>query len=369
MSEPQKTTLFTQHQELGAKLVDFGGWNMPVSYSSTLKEHEAVRNSCGIFDVSHMGEIFIEGDNAQAFCQKMLMNNVEKLTVGGGQYSALLNEEGGFVDDLIIYRLKDAQYLLCVNASNTDKDFAWIEKHASGWENLSVENKSSDYSQIALQGPESPEILAELLNKEDRPILLDLPYTHISSFQFSGESVLIARTGYTGEKGYEIYCSHTAAVKLWNQLLSGEKEVTPCGLGARDTLRLEACYPLYGQEMDETVNPLEVGLSWAVKFDCGDFMGRDALVKAKEQGLTRKLIGFQLTDKGIARQGMDILAQEKAIGKVTSGSFLPTLQSAGGMALVNANEAQIDLDVDVDVRGRMKRAKLVKKPLYSARTK
>lgn len=365
-----KTTLFETHKALKAKIVPFGGWQMPVSYEGVMAEHKAVREACGIFDVSHMGQIFVSGRDATSFLQRLTMNNIEKLAPGTSQYSAFLNESGGFVDDLIIYKLWDGDYLICVNAANIDKDHAWLMNHRSNAK-VTIENKSDEYAQLAVQGPTSLAALSALLSPEDAVALSKLAYTHIMRASFQSKPVFIARTGYTGEKGFEVYLVNELAEAMWNKLLQTEAKtgIKPIGLGARDTLRLEACYLLYGNDMNETVSPLEAGVAWAVKLDCGDFLGRSALEQEKKNGSRRKMVAFKFEEEGIPRSGMEIYAGDKLIGRVTSGSVLPTVGGAGGMALVDAPFAEIGTKLDVDVRGKRKVASVVKRPLYEARVK
>jgi aminomethyltransferase len=367
MSEDLKTPIYENHKQLGAKMVPFGGWLMPVSYQSVLTEHETVRTTCGLFDVSHMGEIFVEGAEAEKFLNWLTINDVTKLSNGKGQYTAILNEKGGMIDDLILYRLDTNHYLLCVNASNIEKDYSWVESQASKFD-VKTSNQSSSYSQFAIQGPTSTESLKNILNSEDFNTASSLSYTGIAEVTIEGSPALIARTGYTGEKGYELYLKNEYAVNAWQALVNGEQKVTPIGLGARDTLRLEACYLLYGNDMNDTVTPLEAGISWATKIDKGDFVGRDALIAMKESGVPRKIIAFKLDEKGIARGGMDIYLGEQKIGQVTSGSVLPTVGGAGGMAIVDSKSVKVEDKIEIDVRGRRKSATVVKKPLYQAKT-
>jgi aminomethyltransferase len=360
------------HKAAKAKMVPFGGWMMPVSYTSVLAEHKAVRERCGIFDVSHMGEVFLRGRGATAFLQRMTINDVNRLKDRSGQYSAILHPHGGMIDDLIIYRLREDEYLVCVNASNADKDFNWLKENAKGQADVTVTNESGAWSQIAVQGPTSKAAVAPLLGL-DRAAFEQLDYMQIMPATLFGHSCLVARTGYTGEWGYELYVPNAVAPKLWTALLEQEKSgVQPIGLGARDTLRLEANYLLYGNDMHDAVSPLEAGISWAVRLDAGDFIGKDALLKQKEAGLTRLLQAFKMEGDGIPRHDMAIYADETAttpIGTVTSGSVLPTVGGAGGMALIDPRKAKVGDAIYVDVRGKRKLARLVPKPLYKAKVK
>jgi aminomethyltransferase len=365
------TVLLAQHQKLGGKIVPFGGWQMPVSYAGVLEEHSTVREKVGLFDVSHMGEVFVSGSNALSFLQFLTINDVSKLEVGGGQYSAMCNHEGGMVDDLILYRIGANDYLLCVNASNTDKDFQWISAAAKDWREVKIENRSGEWSQLALQGPNSLQALEQILDPADRKAVKELAYTRIHQTKLFDQKCFIARTGYTGEKGFEIYVPNGIAEKLWLRLLATEKEtgIKPIGLGARDTLRLEACYLLYGNDMNDEVSPLEAGIGWATKLDAKDFIGKSHLVKQKKEGVKRKIFAFKFEDKAIPRHGMKVYKNGQEIGEVTSGSVLPTVGGAGGMALLLSSKVAEGDDVEVDVRGKRKLARIVKRPLYSARIK
>jgi aminomethyltransferase len=366
--EPQKTPLHALHKKLKAKMVPFGGWDMPVQYEGVLAEHRHVRENCGIFDVSHMGEIFIDGPDALKFLQHVTVNDVGRLQPGQGQYSALPTEDAGFVDDLIIYRLGEQLYLCCVNASNIEKDFAWLNSQKKAFK-VSIENQSAHWSQIAIQGPKADEVLRTLLNGHDEGKVAALDYTHITEVDFAGVKGLVARTGYTGERGYEIYVPNSIAERCFSTLLE-KSTAKPIGLGARDTLRLEACYLLYGNDMDETVSPIEAGIGWAVRFDKGDFIGKAKMEKQKAGTIpARKMVAFQMTDEGIGRHGMDVYKGDKKIGTVTSGSVLPSLEGAGGMALIDKDGAQLGDTVEIDIRGKRKLAKLVKRPLYSAKVR
>ncbi len=362
------TVLYDEHVRLGAKMIDFGGWTMPASYQSVISEHLAVRSRCGLFDVSHMGEIFVEGPDAKAFLQYVTINNLERISLNKGQYSALLNEEGGMIDDLILYQLDDHKYLLCVNASNIEKDFDWLMKQSKGFD-CKVTNQSEAYAQIAIQGPLATGVVVSIAEAIDQGAIQHMRYMDIRPIVLFGKTCLLARTGYTGELGFELYLPKDIAVSVWRALLTSKStEVVAAGLGARDTLRLEACYLLYGNDMDDNVTPYEAGIGWAVRLD-KDFIGKDALIKRKEGGSGRKMIAFKLDDKGIPRSGMDVYAGEEWIGRVTSGSMLPTLEFPGGMALVKESKADLGETIEVDIRGKRKLAKVMKRPLYSAKVK
>jgi aminomethyltransferase len=366
-----KTPLYDAHVARKAKMVPFGGWLMPVSYESVLIEHKTVREACGIFDVSHMGEVRVKGPDAETFLQSITINDLTKLAIGGGQYTAILNERGGMIDDLIVYKLAADEFFICMNAGNRDKDFSWIKTTCEKSKlNVAVTNESDQWAQIAVQGPNSTPVTASLLSGRDAELLRALPYTNIMHVTLHGRPALLARTGYTGEHGYEIYLPTDLAERTWMSLLelSGEHGVRPIGLGARDTLRLEAGYLLYGNDMNDDVSPLEAGIAWATKLDKGAFIGREALVEQKAKGLARRMVAFKMVDEGIPRHGMAVSAGGSAAGEVTSGSVFPTVGGAGGMALVSTSLKEGD-EFFVDIRGTQKRAKVVKRPIYAARTK
>jgi len=364
-----KTPLYSAHVARKAKMVPFGGWVMPVSYEGVLAEHKTVREACGIFDVSHMGEVRVKGPDAEKFLQWLTINDITRLKNGGGQYTAILNSNGGMIDDLIIYKLAGDEFFICVNASNREKDYGWIKKNSETF-NVTVADESDKWAQIAIQGPNSGPVTSSLLSATEAEALKNLAYTNIMNITLFGKPALLARTGYTGEFGYELYLPAELAEKAWMALLElGPKHgVKPIGLGARDTLRLEACYLLYGNDMNDDVSPLEAGISWATKIDKGDFHGKDKLVAQKTKGLTRHIVAFKMQEDGIPRHGMKVFNGERESGEVTSGSVLPTVGGAGGMALVSTSLKEGD-EFFVDVRGNKKRAKVVKRPIYAARTK
>jgi len=366
----KKTPLYPQHLQLKAKIVNFGGWSMPVSYEGVLAEHKTVREAVGLFDVSHMGEIRIVGKKASDFLNHLLTNDVKTLSVGQGQYSAMCNEQGGFIDDLIVYKLKNDEYLLCVNAGNTENDYSWIETQSDHYADVQVRNESEAWAQLALQGPSSLQALQSILDMMDQDRVEKLPYMHIFSTKLFGLGILIARTGYTGEHGYEIYVPPSLAQKVWTALLEKNQKlgIKPIGLGARDTLRLEACYLLYGNDMDDSVSPLEAGIGWAVKLE-HNFVGKKVIAAQKKKGIHRKLLAFRMIDAGIPRHGMHVLQNGKPIGLVTSGSVLPSVGGAGGMALIMTDQFDASLEISIDVRGNLKRAAVVPKPLYNIRAK
>ncbi len=369
--DARKTPLYESHKALKAKMVPFGGWLMPVSYAGVLAEHKAVREDCGVFDVSHMGEVFVSGQDAAKFLQSITINDINKLADGSGQYSAILHPTGGMIDDLIIYRLKANEFLICVNASNTDKDFQWIKSQSAKFPGVAVTNESAKYSQLAIQGPKSQQVVGSLVASVDKDTFAKLDYMGIMTLNFFGVKSFMARTGYTGEQGYELYVPNEVAARLWDAVIAmGPKfGVQPIGLGARDTLRLEPCYLLYGNDMNDDVSPLEAGIAWAVRLDKGDFIGKDALIKQKEAGLNRQMFAFKMEEDGIPRHDMPVFKNGEAIGTVTSGSVLPTVGGSGGMALLNPKKVCVGDTVDVDIRGKRKLARLVQKPLYKAKVK
>jgi len=357
----KKTPLNEEHRRLGAKMVPFVGWDMPVQYTGVIDEHMAVRTAAGIFDVSHMGEIEVKGKDALAFLQKITTNDVSKLDEGQIHYAGLTYPEGTFVDDLLVYKFKSDHYLLVVNASNTDKDFEWCLKNKTGFD-VQIVNRSPEYAQIALQGPGAEKILKPLTDLS----LPDMKYYWFAMGKVNGAECIVSRTGYTGEDGFEVYSKLSDAVGIWKAMMEeGMKSgIKPAGLGARDTLRLEAKMALYGNDIDNTTTVLEAGLGWVLKLEKGNFNGRDVLLKQKEQGLKRKLVGFEMVDKGIARHGYDVVKGGKKIGYVSSGSHAPFLQKAIGLAYLPSEMSEIGTEFEIDVRGKNLKAVVVKTPFY-----
>ncbi len=355
----RRTPLFDVHRELGAKLIDFGGWEMPVQYGGILEEHRAVRERVGLFDVSHMGELEVTGPGALALVQRLTPNDAGKLADGRIQYSAFLTERGTFVDDLLVYRRAADSYLLVVNASNAARDFAWAQARVSG--DARVEDRSDDYALIAVQGPLS----TQLLGRVCEPDPSDLPYYGFKMAKVMGREALVSRTGYTGEDGFEVYLPPADAPSVFRGLLEeGRPEgAAPCGLGARDTLRLEAKMALYGNDIDETVTPWEADLGWIVRMGKGEFVGRDALARQKAEGVPRRLVGFEMVDRGIARHGYPA-ATAAGPGVVTSGTHSPTLGKPIGLALLPSASSGIGAAFEVDIRGRAAKARVVETPFY-----
>lgn len=361
----KKTPLFEVHKNLGARIIDFGGWLMPVQYSGILEEHRRVRSSAGLFDVSHMGEIEFKGKDALSIVQKLTTNDVSQLRDGEIQYSVFCYPDGGIVDDLTVYRFNKDHFMFCVNASNTEKDYDWIIKNSNG--DVEIKNISSEIGQIALQGPRSQEILSKLTKIE----LNNLRYYWFVEGEVAGIKAIISRTGYTGEDGFELYIPPESACYLWNELMKEGNEygVTPVGLGARDTLRMEMKYVLYGNDIDKTTSPLEAGLGWITKLDKGYFIGRDTLAGQKSKGINRKLIGFEMVDRAIARHTYTILKDGRVTGRVTSGSYSPSLGRNVGIGYVEIGNSSVGTEIDVDVRGKTQRAIVVKTPFLKSRVR
>lgn len=359
----KNTALTHVHESLGAKMVPFAGYNMPVQYEGVNVEHETVRTGVGVFDVSHMGEFLLTGPNALALIQKVTSNDASTLTIGRAQYSCLPNGKGGIVDDLIVYRMKEEQYLLVVNASNIDKDWEWISSH----NDLGVEmrNLSDEYSLLAIQGPKAVEAMQSLTSVD----LSAIKYYHFEVGPFAGiEHVIISATGYTGSGGFEIYCKNNEVEHVWNKVFEAGAAfgIKPVGLAARDTLRLEMGFCLYGNDIDDTTSPLEAGLGWITKFT-KDFVDSDFLKTQKEAGVTRKLVAFEMIDRGIPRHDYRILdADGNEIGKVTSGTQSPSMKIAIGLGYVTVANSAIDTEIFIDIRDKGVKAKVVKLPFYKA---
>ena len=357
----KKTALNSIHKELRAKMVEFAGWEMPVQYEGLRKEHLAVRNSAGLFDVSHMGEIEVRGKDAIAFTQWVTTNDVSKVSDFQAQYTLLCNNEGGVVDDIIIYKFSDEHFMYCVNASNSDKDFEWIKKEEGKFD-VEVTDKSSEYSQIAIQGPDSKVILASAIDTN----LDDIKRFRFEIVSWNEIDLIIARTGYTGEEGFEIFLPWNGAPSLWNEIMDAGSEynIKPCGLGARDTLRIEMGYSLYGHEIDEDINPLEAGLGRYIKMDNDDFLGKKALLESLESGLTSELVGFEMIDRGIPRQGYGIFKNGSFLGNVTSGTLSPSLEKSIGLGYLN-NRVESDDKIQIQIRDTLREAEIVSIPFYN----
>ncbi|MCA1826658.1 MAG: glycine cleavage system aminomethyltransferase GcvT [Myxococcales bacterium] len=351
-----RTPLYEAHLAAGARIVEFAGFDMPVQYKGLLEEHAAVRERVGIFDVSHMGEVTVDGAKALDAAQHLVTNDLSKCADGQAQYSALCNDKGGVIDDIIVYRHSPEKLFICVNASGREKDFDWMKGHSQG---AKVEQHSDDWAQIAIQGPQAPALVESLC----KPGVIDLAYYHFRpNVTVAGvPGCVVARTGYTGEDGFEVFVPPDGARQLWDTLVA--KGATPCGLGARDSLRLEVAYRLYGNDMDEEHSPLEAGLGWIVKLDKPTgFLGADALKRQKAEGLKRKLVGFKLTGKGIARHGYPVVKDGQRVGEVTSGTMSPVLKEPIGLAYVPTGLSKIGTAFDVEIRGKPVPAQVVKTP-------
>jgi len=355
----KRTPLHAAHRKLGAKMVEFAGWEMPVQYSSLIAEHEAVRTAAGLFDVSHMGEVELLGKGALETANRLISNDLGRVADGQAAYAGLLNERGGFVDDVVAYRFSPERIFICVNASNREKDFEWMKAHARG---VAPADRSDDWAQLALQGPKAPGIARKLT-------AVDL--SKIGTYRFTmgevaGVRCIISRTGYTGEDGFELYAPPDLAEKLWFALLeAGEADgLKPVGLGARDSLRTEMKYALYGNDIDDDHTPLEAGLAWIVKLDKAEFVGKSALERQKAEGVKRKLVGFELTDAGVPRHGYHILKDGARVGEVTSGTMGPSVKKPIGIGYVPPELAAEGSTFQVEIRGRPAGARVVKTPFY-----
>lgn len=359
VTDCKKTALYDEHVKLGAKMVPFGGWLMPVQYSGIVAEHQAVRNALGIFDISHMGQFIVSGAGARDWLNKMLTNNVAKLDVGTGQYSFLLNEFGGVIDDLIVYRIDDAEFLLVVNAAKIEEDLAWLEKNRPS--DIQLTNRSPEFGGVAIQGPRVADFIREWTGSEPpaRNQLLN-----VEKF---GSTISVARTGYTGEDGVEVFFPLPIAAQLWNDVLkTGAKfGLKPCGLGARDTLRLEMCYPLNGSDLSPERNPIEAGLGFFVDVEKGDFTGREKLIETKTNGARERLVAFKMNGKGPPpRPHYGIFNNGNRVGEITSGTLSPSLNIGIGMGYVSAASAKVGTPLEIEIRGQKFPATIEKKPLY-----
>jgi aminomethyltransferase len=359
------TPLHDLHKEAGARMVDFNGWEMPLYYTSIIEEHNVVRESVGLFDVSHMGEIDIEGPDAQETIQRLTTNDIKRLKEGMIQYSVMCNNNGGIIDDLLVYMLAQDHYMLCVNASNTEKDFNWIQENKV--RDTRIRDISRDISQIAIQGGNSEKIL-QILTDIDLSVI---KYYRFRKGKIDGIDAIISRTGYTGEDGFEIYLDNTYSIRLWKSLLhvGAGFGIKPIGLGARDTLRIEMKYPLYGNDISEIISPIEAGMEWIVKLDKGDFIGKDAILREMKEGVKRRLVGFMMLEKGIARPHYKIYHKEIEIGEVTSGTFSPSLNKAIGIGYINADYSGIREEIEVKIRGKRIKGEIVSTPFYPSQVR
>lgn len=355
-----RTALYEVHKRLRGKMVEFAGWEMPVEYTGIRDEHLAVRNSAGLFDVSHMGEVEVRGKEAASLCQWITTNDVANLKYLQAEYTLLCNPQGGVIDDIILYKFSDDHFFICVNAVNTVKDYEWIKNAGSRFK-AEVLNSSPEFSQIALQGSNSQRILNEVFRMD----LGALRRFYCQPVKWNRADLIVARTGYTGEDGFEIFLPWDRAKELWNEIMEKGKPfgILPCGLGARDTLRIEMAYPLYGHEIDEGINPIEAGLIRFIKIDKGDFIGKESLVNSIEKGLRRQLAGFEMIERGIPRQGYSILRGNDVLGAVTSGTLSPSLQKSIAMGYLKTGMESSN-GVEIEIRGTRRKAKIVPVPFY-----
>ena len=362
MNDLKKTPLFETHQKYGGRIIDFGGWALPVQFSGIKEEHHAVRNAAGLFDVSHMGEFFVHGADALALVQRLFCNDVAKGMPGRVIYSPMCNERGGVVDDLMVYCLADGGYMMVPNAANIEKDWEWVNQHAKGL-NVQIRNASSETGEVALQGPNSEVILQRLTKTDLKGIRY---YRFLENVDVAGVRSVVSRTGYTGEDGFEVYCSAEDTPLVWEAIMEAgqDYDVLPAGLGCRDTLRFEAGMPLYGHELDDERTPLEAGLERFVSFGKGEFVGREALLRQRDEGLKIRLAGLEMVDRGVPRAGYQVLLGGHEVGWVTTGTYSPTFDKNLGMAYVPADLAKPGVDLDVGVRGRALRARTVPLPFY-----
>jgi aminomethyltransferase len=361
----RRTPLHAAHIRAGARMIPFGGWDMPVQYAGIVEEHRTVRSAVGCFDVSHMGEFEFRGPDAARALQRLTTNDVTALEVGQVQYSLLCYEDGGIVDDLTLYRLTDDHFMMTVNASNIDKDWAWIGRHLEG--RVDARNVSEDTGLIAVQGPHAERLVGRLADVD----VAAIGYYHFRRGHVAGVPGIISRTGYTGEDGFELYLPAAGTERVWDRLLAEGRAdgAAPIGLGARDTLRLEMKYALYGNDIDQTTNPLEAGLGWVVKPAKGPFLGRDAIERVRAAGPRRRLVGFEMVDRAVARHGYPILHDDASVGEVTSGSYGPSVDRYVGMGYVPASLAAVGTAIAVEVRGRGQAARVVKTPFHPPRVK
>jgi len=346
-------------------MFQFYGWETPLQFTSIIEEHRVVRRIGGLFDLSHMGRLCLRGQHSLSLLEYLTTNKVSKLVVQQVQYSLMCNPDGGIVDDLTIYRLSEEDFLLCVNSCNREKDFSWIKEH--GGSTIEIIDQTEELAQIALQGPCAEKVLQEIFGTK----IIQLGYFWANHFDFDSQRVLISRTGYTGEDGFELYLTRDKVLKLWTEILSLGKEmgIRPIGLGARDTLRTEMSYCLYGNDISEQTTPLEAGLSWLIKWDKGDFIGRQSLEQQRQEGLSKKLVGFELLDRGVPRPHYQIYSGERVVGVVTSGTFSPSLGKGIGMGYVTLDHSQIGTPLELHIRDRIVRAKVVATPFYSSKVK
>ena len=363
MENGKKTALFEAHKKHGGKLIEFAGWMLPVQYEGIIEEHEAVRNNAGIFDVSHMGEVEVRGENAFNYVQNLVTNDISVLENNQVIYTFMCYSYGGVVDDLLVYKFNNEHYLLVINASNVEKDFQWMIENKNNYK-AEIKNISNEVSEVALQGPRAQEILQRLVDFN----LNELKFFYCKrDILISGVKCLVSRTGYTGEDGFEIYTENEYIEKIWDSILEAGKDygIKPAGLGCRDTLRFEATLPLYGNEISKDITPFEAGFGYFVKLNKEDFIGRDALLKQKEEGLQRKLVGFEMKDKGIPRHGYKVTANGEEIGFVTTGYLSPTLKKNIGLALIDSKYTELGTEIYILIRNKPVKAEVINKKFYT----
>ena len=359
----KKTQLYDTHLTCNAKMVSFHGYEMPLQYDSIINEHHCVRKNAGLFDISHMGRFEVSGDKAFPFIQEIITNDAGQLADKQVLYTPICNEQGGIIDDILVYKWHEKHFMLVVNCSNAEKDLSWLQKQAANYQPLEIRDLTDRVSLIALQGPQSTNMLEVALKTKFDSI----KRFYFDDYVWDDTRITISRTGYTGEDGFEIFVDSERAVKLWNLLIGKNKQdgLRPIGLGARDTLRLEACLLLYGNDMDETITPLETTIGWTVKFNKGNFVGRESLLNQKTRGIDRKLVGFEMIDRGIPRHGYPVLKGNETIGKVTSGSFSPSTNKNIGLCLIQSQYAKIGEELQIQIRDNTYNARIVKTPFYN----
>lgn len=354
----KRTCLYHKHVALGALMQPFGGFDMPIQYSSIIEEHNAVRNECGVFDVSHMGEVTVKGKDAERYVNHIFTNDITNAPIGKIYYGMMLYPDGGTVDDLLVYKMAPNDFFIVINASNIDKDVKWMQENSAGFD-IELTDCSDDYGQLAVQGPKSEDVMQSVLNLECKELVF---YT-VKTIDMEGESVIISRTGYTGEDGFEIYASHDFIIRQWDKLLESGR-VKPCGLGCRDTLRFEVGLPLYGDELSETISPVMAGLGMFCKLDKSEFIGKEAIAKQKAEGIKQKIVGIELTDKAIPRHGYDVLFNGYKIGEVTTGYHTISTDKSVCMALIASEYSKIGTEVDIQIRKKTFKGIVTKKKFY-----
>jgi len=359
MEEIKKTCLHQRHIGLGALMSPFGGFDMPIQYKGIVEEHNAVRNACGVFDVSHMGEVSVTGPDAECYVNHIFTNDVTGAKYGQCFYGMMLNERGGVVDDLLIYKRGDNNFFLVINAANIDKDVEWIRRHSEGF-NVEIDHLSDKLGELAIQGPEAESVMEEVLKLPVK----DIEFYNFKELKYDGNDIIVSRTGYTGEDGFEIYANHELTIKFWDLLLDSGR-VEPCGLGCRDTLRFEVALPLYGDELSDDITPLEAGLGMFVKLDKPDFIGKEAIAKQKAEGVTRKIVGIELLDRAIPRHGYEVLNEnDEVVGVVTTGYHGISVDKSLAMAMVNVPYNALDTPLKIRIRRKTFPAVVVKKKFY-----